>query len=202
MPIPLTQIQRQCVQDNIGLAYLAANRRYYKLPHGSLTLDEIVSASFQGLINGVIHYKYDLSDIDNKRWCAYILKYCDSAIIDEIKNNKLIHVPFYLYNKNKWRSKTWKGRINTNKFEENKLKAKLYFEGINESNLIKEKFEETKNIDIKDYYFLLTFEQIEVVNLRLTGLTFEKISKVVNKTKSACSASYRKSVKLIRNFIK
>lgn len=94
--VPLTEIQRQLVADNRGLAWTAAGIRY-RGRHGQLTMDELITAAEDGLIFAAGHYESDpAGDPTNKRWVPYVMLCADGAILDAMKHEGLIHVPEYL----------------------------------------------------------------------------------------------------------
>ncbi len=127
-PIPLTLIQRNKIEDSMGLAFKAAFRRF-KGKHGKLTFPEVLSAASMGLIHAVTHYKENLTiDPDNMRWCTYALRCCDGAICNDMKKDNLIHVPhFYLTKKGKEALAKRKEEYYSNKKIRNKNGRMIWF---------------------------------------------------------------------------
>ncbi len=93
LSIPLTALQQKFVCDNLGLAYRAAYQRV-RYDHGTLTIEELISAALLGLCRAARRYREDLTiDPRNRRWTVYAMRAAFDAMRTDIENFHTIHVP-------------------------------------------------------------------------------------------------------------
>ncbi len=190
--IPLTTLQQQLVQDNLGLAFTEINKYYYHKFNNNLTKDEITSAAYLGLIFGVQHYEDNLNDPEDNRWCEYIIRCIDGYILDEMNSQRLVHIP-----RNRHENKSYKhpGYKLRNDIKQIRIKATI-------TSLIDiVENVENEDINIKQYFHLLTPDQKQVILFHLAGMPRKNIHKFMNIKYNKCGYIYRKALSILKDAI-
>jgi RNA polymerase sigma factor (sigma-70 family) len=203
---PLTEIQKQLVSNNINLVNTIALIYYKKYNH--LLLVEFSSAGTIGLIDGIKHYIEDLNiDPENKRWLPYIRRFITSAMIDEMRNNRLIKSPTYLCNKKEkeiiqQRKKDYhEGITHFNKqgvpydnlfwqdVERSASRKEIYSVNIEKKEISKD------NNNIEKYLVSLNPIEKQIVLLKMDDLSNKDIADKLNISSQQCVILYNKALR-------
>ncbi len=95
MMLRLTPAQKQFVQDNIPLSVYVAKHRYRRF-HGTLGLEDLLSAAQFGLIIAALKYKASKADPTNKRWPQYAITIMGRCMTETINGNGIIKLPHWV----------------------------------------------------------------------------------------------------------